>query len=68
MPVVSSLSLMNFLFSVLFIILIFCIVETWLSDSISDSERSLPDFQLFHDDRNQHSGGIVVILSINIVF
>ena len=39
---------------------IVCIVETWLSGSISDSELSLPDFQLFRCDRNRHGGGILV--------
>ena len=40
---------------------IFCIVETWLSDEISNTEISIPDFQCFHNDRNYHGGGVHVL-------
>ena len=39
---------------------IVCIVETWLSPDICDSELSLPNFQSFRLDRSRHGGGILV--------
>ncbi len=39
---------------------IICIVESWLSPDISDSELSLPGFSIFRRDRNRHGGGILV--------
>ena len=33
---------------------IFALCETWLSPSILDCEVSLPDYQLFHRDRDRH--------------
>ena len=39
---------------------IICIVESWLSSDICDSELSLPGFSLFRRDRNRHGGGILV--------
>ena len=37
-----------------------CVVETWLSSDISDSELFLPNFQIFRLDRSRHGGGILV--------
>ena len=39
---------------------IVCIVETWLSSDILDSEVCLPGYQLHRRDRNRHGGGILV--------
>ena len=39
---------------------IVCIVETWRSPDICDSELSLPNFQSFRLDRSRHGGGILV--------
>ncbi len=37
-----------------------CVVETWLSEDISDQELSLPDYQILRLDRNRHGGGIIM--------
>ena len=37
-----------------------CIVETWLGEEITDSEFSLPDYQLYRLDRNRHGGGVLM--------
>ena len=39
---------------------IVCIVETWLSSEILDSEVALPGYQVHRLDRNRHGGGIPV--------
>ena len=39
---------------------IICIVETWLSSEILDSEVALPGYQVHRLDRNRHGGGILV--------
>ena len=39
---------------------IVCIVETWLSPDILDSEISLSGYQVHRRDRNRHGGGILV--------
>ena len=36
-----------------------CIVETWLDETILDSEISIADFSVVRLDRNRHGGGIV---------
>ena len=35
-----------------------CVVETWLGEEITDSEISLPDYQLY---RLRHGGGVHII-------
>ena len=42
---------------------IICVVESWLSTEISDSEISIPGFQLFRNDRNCHGGGVLMYVS-----
>ena len=37
-----------------------CVVETWLGEEITDSEISLPDYQLYRLDRNRHGGGVLM--------
>lgn len=39
---------------------IICIVETWLSEDISDNELSVMDYQLQRLDRNRYGGGILL--------
>lgn len=39
---------------------IICIVETWLSEDVTDHEIWLPDYQTHRLDRNRHGGGIVL--------
>ena len=41
---------------------VICVVETWLSSDILDSEISLPGFSLFRRDRNRHGGGVLVYI------
>jgi len=42
---------------------IICIVESWLSSVVSDSEICVPHFQLFRFDRNRHGGGVLIYVS-----
>ena len=42
---------------------IICIVKTWLSDEIDDSEIFIPEFQLFRNDRNRHGCGVLMYVS-----
>ena len=46
---------------------IVCIVETWLSTDILDSEVHLPVYHVHRLDRNRHSGGILVFVRDNFV-
>ena len=39
---------------------IICIVETWLSEDVTDYELLLPDYQIHRLDRNRHGGGVVL--------
>ena len=39
---------------------IICVVETSLSVEISNTEISIPDSQLFCNDRNRHGGGVLM--------
>ena len=34
--------------------------ETWLDDSISDTELALENYNLFRKERNRHGGGVAV--------
>ena len=38
---------------------IICIVESWLSNDIENSELLIPGFTIFRRDRNRHGGGII---------
>ena len=42
---------------------IICIVESWLSKDILDSELVISDYQLFRFDRNRHGGGILMYVT-----
>ena len=39
---------------------IICIVETWLSEDVTNNEILLPDYQVHRLDRNRHGGGIAL--------
>ena len=39
---------------------IVCIVESWLSEDIEDSELIIPNYQVLRLDRNRHGGGILL--------
>ena len=44
---------------------IVCIVETWLRDSISDSELTINGYNLVRRDRNRHGGGVMLYIRDN---
>ena len=46
---------------------IVCIVETWLSNDISDNEVSLEGYQVICLDRNRHGGGILIFVHDSLV-
>ena len=62
MPGACCQSLMNSVLSVKITVHagVVCIVETWLGEEITDSEISLPDYQLYRLDRNRHGGGVLM--------
>ncbi len=37
-----------------------CVVETWLSNEITDSEISLEGYVTYRLDRNRHGGGVIM--------
>ena len=39
---------------------VMCIVESWLSDEISDNELVIDNYQILRLNRNRHGGGIVM--------
>ena len=39
-----------------------CIVESWLSDEVANTELCIPGFTVFRKDRNRHGGGIIVFV------
>ena len=47
---------------------IVCIVESWLSDSIEDSELIIPNYQVLRLDCNRHGGGILVFIHNSLTY
>ena len=45
---------------------IICIVESWLSPEVSDTEICVSRFQPFHFDRNRHVGGVLIYVSVSV--
>ena len=45
---------------------IFCLVETWLSDSIFDNETIPKGFSVYRKDRHSRGGGVLVAVSDSI--
>ena len=41
---------------------VICISETWLDDTIDDSDVIIPGYQLFRRDRNRHGGGVAIYI------
>ena len=41
---------------------IVCIVETWLSNEISDSELTINNYQILRLDRDRHGGGVIMYI------
>ena len=46
---------------------IICVVESWLSPEVSDTEIFIPGFNIFRKDRNRHGGGIVVFVKDKLI-
>ena len=47
---------------------IICVVETWLSNSISDYEIVLPGYQCVRCDRDRHDGGVLMYIKSFLAF
>lgn len=45
---------------------IVCLVETWLSVDILDSEVFIPNYSVVRLDRNRHGGGVLVYVHSSI--
>ena len=45
---------------------IICVVETWLSNSISDAE--LANYQCVRRDRDRHGGGVLMYIHSSLAF
>ena len=41
---------------------VICVVETWLSNSVSDSEIGLSSYQCVRCDRDRHGGGVLMYI------
>ena len=42
--------------------------ETWLDDSVEDSEVELPGYSILHHDRNRNGGGVCIYLRSDLSF
>ena len=40
--------------------------ETWLDDSFSDAEVSIPEYNVFRRDRNYNGGGVAIYVAKNL--
>ena len=47
---------------------IVCIVESWLSEDIEDSELIIPNYQVLRLDRNRHGGGILLYIHNSLTY
>ena len=47
---------------------IICIVESWLSEDISDLEMSIENYHLTRLDRNRHGGGILIYIHASLTW
>ena len=59
LPKIDDLRLICSLFSPS----VLCIVETWLDDSIEDSEICVQGYSIYRVDRNRHGGGVVIYVN-----
>ena len=46
---------------------IVCLVETWLSTDIFDSELFIPNYTIVRHDRNRHGGGVALYVSNSVL-
>lgn len=44
-----------------------CLVETWLSTDIFDSELFIPNYTIIRHDRNRHGGGVALYVSNSVL-
>ena len=42
---------------------IICLVETWLDETITDKELSLPNYDIVQLDHNRHGGGLLIYVN-----
>ena len=42
---------------------IICLVETWLDETITDKELSLPNYDIVRLDHNRHGGGLLIYVN-----
>ena len=47
---------------------VICIVESWLDNSILDSELTISNYNLLRLDRNRHGGGILLYIRDSLSF
>ena len=47
---------------------IICIVESWLSEDISDLEMSIENYHLTRLDRNRHGGGVLIYIHTSLTW
>ena len=47
---------------------VICVVETWLSNSVSDSEIGLSNYQCVRCDRDRHGGGVLMYIKSSLAF
>ena len=47
---------------------IVCLVETWLSVDVLDSEVFIPNYSVVGLDRNRHGGGVLVYVHSSITY
>ena len=47
---------------------IVCIVETWLSEDISDLEISIENYDVARFDRNRHGGGVLIYIHTSLTW
>jgi hypothetical protein len=45
---------------------VICIVESWLCNTIANSEIELPGYTIFRRDRDRHGGGILIFVKSDI--
>ena len=47
---------------------VMCFTETWLDESVSDSEINIPGYNVVRNDRSTHGGGVCMYIRTNISF
>ena len=47
---------------------IVCIVESWLSEGISDLEMSIENYHLTRLDQNRHGGGVLIYIHASLTW